>query len=112
MERRQGHAVAEVSLGLIYNNNYNGVPQDFTEAVKWFRKAADQGYAKAQALLGSMYFLGHGVPQDNTEAVKWFRMAADQGEADAQAVLGHYYRDGQDTPQDYAEAVKWYRLSA
>jgi TPR repeat protein len=25
-----------------------GVPQDHVEAVKWYRKAAEQGYAKAQ----------------------------------------------------------------
>ena len=38
-------------------------------------KAADQGNATAQAMLGAMYFSGQGVPQDNTEAVKWLRKA-------------------------------------
>ena len=41
-----------------------GVPQDYTEAVNWFRKAAEQGYAQAQYKLGVMYDEGLGVTQD------------------------------------------------
>jgi TPR repeat protein len=32
-----------------------GVPQNYAEALKWFRKAADQGNANAQFKLGIMY---------------------------------------------------------
>jgi TPR repeat protein len=32
--------------------NGKGVPKDDAEAVKWFRKAAEQGYADAQYDLG------------------------------------------------------------
>ena len=32
-----------------------GVPQDYAEAVRWYRKAADQGHAGAQFNLGVMY---------------------------------------------------------
>ncbi|SPX40667.1 Putative TPR repeat protein [Haemophilus influenzae] len=35
------------------------------EAVKWFRKAAEQGYAKAQGRLGNVYSDGIGVKQDD-----------------------------------------------
>ncbi len=56
-----------------------GVPQDYAEAVKWFRLAAEQGNADGQYVLGSMYYKGHGVPQDYAEAVKWYRLAAEQG---------------------------------
>jgi TPR repeat protein len=56
----------------------HGVTQDYTEALKWFRKAADQGEAKAQANLGKMYAMGHGVLQDYAPALAWFRKAADQ----------------------------------
>ena len=41
----------------------DGVPQDFAEAMKWYRRAADQGYANAQSNLAIMYNNGHGVPQ-------------------------------------------------
>ncbi len=36
-------------------DNGQGVPQDYAEAVKWYRLAAEQGYAYAQYNLGVMY---------------------------------------------------------
>jgi TPR repeat protein len=57
-----------------------GIPQDHAEASKWFRKAAEQGDAKAQNNLGVMHARGLGVPLDYAEAAKWFRKAADQGD--------------------------------
>ena len=32
-----------------------GVRQDFAEAVRWFRRAAEQGNARGQNNLGAMY---------------------------------------------------------
>ena len=40
-----------------------GVPQDYKEAVVWYRKAAEQGHAAAQNNLGTMYEHDQGVPQ-------------------------------------------------
>lgn len=56
-----------------------GIPKDEVEALKWYRKAAEQGYAPAQNILGVTYTTGHGVPNDDVEAVKWYRKAAEQG---------------------------------
>ena len=44
-----GDASAQNALGLIYADRvYSyGVPQDYAEARKWYRLAADQGYARA-----------------------------------------------------------------
>ena len=107
----QGHANAQHSLGARYRDG-QGVPQDYAEAVRWYRLAAEQGHANAQNSLGYRYQHGQGVPQDYAEAVRWYRLAAEQGHANAQASLGGRYRDGQGVPQDYAEAVRWYRLAA
>jgi uncharacterized protein len=52
------------------------VPQDYSEAVKWYRLAADQGDAQAQCNLGLMYAAGHGVPQDYVSAYVWLNLAA------------------------------------
>ena len=41
----------------------HGVDEDNVEAVKWYRKAADQGDAKAQYSLSGMYIEGRGVRQ-------------------------------------------------
>ncbi len=53
-----------------------GVPKDDAEAVGWWRKAAEPGYAKAQSKLGVMYDNGKGVPQDYVQAHMWFNLAA------------------------------------
>ena len=49
----RGDAAAQVDLGFAYENG-KGVPQDDKEAVKWYRKAADQGHPQAQSNLGNM----------------------------------------------------------
>jgi len=89
-----------------------GVPQDYAEAAKWNRLAADQGFAEAQASLGVAYIQGQGVPQDYAEAVKWCRKAADQGIARAQGALGLMYEQGWGVAQDYVLAYTWLNLSA
>ena len=61
----------------------HGVALDYKEAVKWYRKAADQGNAYGQCQLGHCYRDGEGVAQDYKEAVKWYRWAAEQGNDDA-----------------------------
>ena len=48
--------IAKYVLGLMYFNG-DGVTQDYTEAVKWYTKAAEQGHAAAQTNLGLMYML-------------------------------------------------------
>jgi uncharacterized protein len=62
-----------------------GVSQDNTEALSWYRLAADQGYAAAQFDLGMMYATGEGVPQDYVAAASWYRLAAEQGDSRAVA---------------------------
>jgi TPR repeat protein len=65
-----------------------GVAKDEVEAVKWYRKAAEQNDAEAQYNLGLCYANGQGVAKDEAEAVKWYRKAAEQNDADAQYNLG------------------------
>ena len=89
-----------------------GVPQDDAEAVKWYRKAAEQGVAKAQFNLGVMSYKGRGVPQDDADAVRWYRKAAEQGHASAQFNLGLMYDKGRGVPQDYLLAHMWLNLAA
>jgi hypothetical protein len=89
-----------------------GVPQDYAEAAVWFRKAAEQGYAYAQSMLGHAYENGQGVPQDYAQAALWYGKAAEQGDALAQWSLGTLYEYGHGVPQDYAEAYFWLNLAA
>ena len=77
---------AQNRIGIMYSYG-KGVPQDYAEAVRWYRKAADQGNASAQFNLGCMYYNGQGVPQDKREAYRLIKMAADQGEEAAKESL-------------------------
>ena len=123
----KGDAMAQYNLGVMYekgNNlremNSDGssspskvvLPQDYAQAAKWYRAAAEQGLADAQNDLGKMYLKGKGVVQDHAEAMKWRRLAAERGHVGAQYWLGAKYHHSIGVPQDDAEAVKWYRLAA
>lgn len=108
----------------------DGVPQNFSEAVYWYRKVADgSGYlaCSAQCKLGECYYKGKGVPQDYSEALYWLRKAvecgffeatvmireiAELGNAEAQDILGYYYSKGEVLLQDYSAAAYWYRKAA
>jgi TPR repeat protein len=92
-------------------SNGQGVPQNYAEAMKWFRKAADQGNPRAQHNLGFMYANGEGVVNDLAEAVKWYRKAADQGYRDAQFNFASIYASGLGY-QDYVQAHMWLNLAA
>ena len=41
--------------------------------MKWYTKAANQGYAKAQYYLGKAYDKGEGVAKNDSEAMKWYQ---------------------------------------
>jgi TPR repeat protein len=92
--------------------NGRGVKQDFVEAARWYRKAADQGHAGAQCNLGFAFYQGQGVKQDFVEAARLYRKAADQGFANAQNNLGVAYGNGQGAKLDFGEALRWFRKAA
>jgi hypothetical protein len=106
-----GDANAEGLVGSIYRHGA-GVPENPAEALKWLRKAAEQGYNLAQYEIGSMYFNGEGMPKDDRTAVEWFRKAADQGLDAAQNQLGHMYSDGLGVTKDDRTAAEWFRKAA
>ena len=104
-EAERGDAVTQYRLG----SQYERWAQDYVEALKWYRKAAERGYFEAQFELGEMYANGKGVAKDDVEALKWYRKAAEQRYATQFNHLGAMYYDGEGAPEDAAEAVEWYR---
>jgi len=86
--------------------------EDYLDAIRWFRKAAEQGHAGAQLLLGAMYVSGEGVAKDTAEAARWYRKAAEQGHAGAQLLLCAIYSLGEDVAKDTAEKARWCRMAA
>ncbi len=89
-----------------------GVAKNDVEVVKWYRKAAEQGFGVAQMELGWRYEDGRGVAKDDAEAVKWYRKAAEQGVAVAQLYLGLMYAKGQGVLEDRVTALVWWSIAA
>src|SRR3982074_2939954 len=85
-----GDPAAQVKMGNLYALG-QGVPRSSQEAVKWFRKAAQQGDPGGEYRLGGMYDVGFGVPPDPATAAKWYQQAAKQGFLDAEYRLGVMY---------------------
>ena len=54
-------------VGVAYENGSSG-PANIVLAADWYRKAADQGHAGAQANLGRLYLQGRGVFKDTAKA--------------------------------------------
>jgi len=148
----QGDADAQYTLGVLYYQEWKGqgaprndtqaafwcrtigawrawinsadpYNQHYTQAVFWFRKAAEQGDADAQDALGNLYYDGHGplsmqlfmhvfVHGRYAQAALWYRKAAEQGDADAEYSLGMMYEDGWGVPQDDTQAAAWLRKAA
>ena len=103
---------AQNALGNIYTNALLGVQQDYAEALKWYRLAAEKGYAPAQFNLGLAHELGRGLPADERQAFKYYLMAAEQGFAAAQFNVGNMYSAGRGVGQDLFEANLWYKQAA
>ena len=105
-----GHREAQLQLAWRFANGY-GVPQDQTEAAKWYRKAAERGDKNAQYELAKNYctyeIVGVSAKQ---EKEKWYLKAANQGHALAQYELATtYLNEGR---PNYVEAIRWYRVAA
>jgi len=107
----RGDAKAQTKLGSMYYYGL-GVPQNYDEALTWYRKAANQDYPRAEYNIGAMYESGKGLPINYTEALHWYRNAADHGEADAQCSLGGMYYSGRGVEPDNSIALIWFRRAA
>lgn len=107
----QGDANAEYHLASLYYQG-KGVPQSYTDAFRWYQKAADQGTPKGEYGVAYMYYWGLGVQQDYAQAFQWYRKAADQGYERAQYDLSYLYKNGQGVPKDVSQSLIWCRKAA
>ncbi|MBI5752278.1 MAG: sel1 repeat family protein [Hydrogenophilales bacterium] len=85
----QNYPAAQARLGDMLD-----VAEQDEEAVRWFRKAADQGHAAGEFGLGRMYAAGEGVKKDTQKAVYWIRRAAEKDYLLAVEMLAQAYRIG------------------
>jgi len=107
---QNGTAEDKYALGRRYEKGV-AVPQDYQEAVRWYRLSAMQGYSESQYKLCEFSERGRGVPQDYQEALRWCGLAADQGHGRAMFMLGRLYHNSHGMPRDIVRAHMWYNLA-
>lgn len=84
-----GHAVAQARLGDVLDK-----ADEDEEAVKWYRKSAEQGEPAGEFGLGGMYAKGEGVKQDYGQALKYISSAASKDFLPAMVVMRDIYKNG------------------
>jgi TPR repeat protein len=89
-----------------------GINQNDLNAIDYFRRSADLGYAPAQVVLGYFYDTGFRLSQNSTEAADWYKKAAKQDDRLAQWLLGRLYYTGNGIPRDLSAADTWLQQAA
>lgn len=131
----RGDAQAQLKLGLMYRYG-NGTSRNAEEAVKWLRKAAEQGNINAmsqlyraglypnapdytfspdgrQIISGTNTDTQNPLPLAQSEALSWLRKAADQGDKNSMFFLGAVYQNGHGgVVPDAGQAKAWYDKAA
>src|SRR5260221_6289640 len=101
-----GDAEAQFQLGGFYETG-RGVPQNFVDAVKWFKAAAEQGSVPAQDRLGEIYVTGRGAPGSVTASAAAHLEAGGEDSA-----LRRLFPQGLTVRQDFVEALGWNQKAA
>lgn len=86
--------------------------KDYTNALAWYRKAADLGHADAQFWVGYLYEVGRGTDKNETEAAKWYQNAVDQKNTPAMVNLALLYEKGRGVTRDLPRALALYKQAA
>lgn len=88
-----------------------GCQKDVDKAIKYYKRAADGGEAKAMFNLGLIY--DKNKKYHNTEqAIKYYQEAADKGIKEAFFNLGMIYKDGEDIEKDITKAKEYLATAA
>lgn len=100
-------------LAQCYENG-TGVEQNYGEAVRLYRIAAEREYPQAEAFyeLAHCYELGHGVPKDLAKAVELYIKADEEGDVRAALKLGECYEKGIGVEKNRSRAIEWYNVAA
>ena len=102
---------ALTSLGNIFYFGKGGT-KDYKKAFDFYKKAAEQGYAKAQHKLGICYYHGFGVSKDIQKGIECCKKAANSNYVYAIHFVGYLYYHGEVVPQSYETALDYFSKSA
>jgi len=106
-ERAEGWAL----IGEMYEKGYT-LNNDFSEAARWYRKAAAAGNPSAAMHLASILVSGRIGPPNYPEVLQWCEAAAAQKNEVGLYCVGRTYQQGLVGPKDMPAAVQWFLRAA
>lgn len=89
-----------------------GLKQDFNEALRWYRLAAEHGDVSSYAAIGIFYAKGYGVKKNKNRAVQYYIMGAEKGDPYAQYLLGRAYEQGRGIKYSPERSLYWLEKAA
>ena len=108
----EGSMYAQNRLAYAYHHGTAGIDPNINEAIKWYTRAAEQGYALAQRALGIIYDTSEGVKRDIDKAIKWHSEAMKQGLISSQVSLADIYINDLETEKDIEKALQLIKEAA
>ncbi len=122
----KGDADAQLEMGAIYYHGRIRSGKDYSKALPWLEKSANQGNDKALNLLGLMYQFSYGVEKDVNKAYNYYLKGAEKGNCYAQRNLAWLFQDeqfrelhssgeGETYHEDFdfnRQTEKWLRIAA
>lgn len=114
-----GNAEAQAEVGFCHFWGHKVENIDYVEAIKWFKKSADQNCAYGQYWMQRCLSEGLGIERNKSlrkeyadKAFQWFTKEADQTNAKVQLYIGYCYQEGAGTNVNAKSAFDWYKKSA
>lgn len=99
------------SLGNAFENGI-GTNIDYSKAMKWYKRAANEGDIESMFNIGVFYFTGRGTNIDKCQAFSWFKKASDKGFAPAQFNLANQYFFGDCVSKNTLIGIGYLKLAS
>jgi TPR repeat protein len=107
---RAGYPEAEYTIGLMHASGRlsdKGRP-DYTNALRWYRLAADKQHVRAITQVAGMAADGEGDLKKSPEtAMEWYLTAAELDHPPAQVMVAALLQAGRGIDRDYDTAIEW-----
>jgi TPR repeat protein len=107
-----GEAEAQLILGLVYRDGWEGTIRPDTLAIRWRDLAAELDDSRPALVLALLQREKQPVPPDPAQAAKWLHLAAGRGDPYAQVILAEMLLEGNGVPADWRQGVSWMTKSA
>jgi len=102
------HQLYEQGMNALEGSN---TTRSGSDAIEYFHRSADLGFAPAQVVLGYFYETGRNTPAEPGQALEWYKKAARQDDPLAQWLAGRLIYSGLASPRDLNEAAIWLEKS-